>query len=223
MSILFRTREWLTIIQLVRAWTPEIPGAERDPQLFERDLVHLLLEDIINKRLDDTGPLVEGPRLGLRIISPDGQAGFLEGHQLRDLILPGGASTFLLHRIVVMKEAALDFASRYGLPSPSWWSDAYATSNKLADHLTPDDTISAPSAAESNLKRQRGPKPNKLKQVKEAMRNDIRQGRRTLAELSSMLEKDLTAEYGVSRDTARKARVGICREFNSRQITTNDK
>jgi len=41
------------------------------------------------------------------------------------------------------------------------------------------------------------------------MRNDIRQGRRTVAELSNMREKDLAAEYGVSRDTARKARKAV--------------
>jgi DNA-binding GntR family transcriptional regulator len=49
----------------------------------------------------------------------------------------------------------------------------------------------------------------KLEQVKEAMRNDIQQGRRTVAELSIMREKDLAAEYRVSRDTARKARKAV--------------
>src|SRR6516164_5073776 len=105
MSILFRTKGWLTIAQLARAWTPEIPGAERDPQRFEQEFVHLLLEDIVNKRLDETGPLVEGRRLGLRIITPDGRAGFLDGDQTRDLLLASGVWTFHLDRIVVMKEA----------------------------------------------------------------------------------------------------------------------
>jgi hypothetical protein len=229
LSILFRTKGWLTVAQLARAWTAEIPGAEQDPQQFEQDLVHLLLEDIINKRLDDAGPLAEGRRLGLRLITPEGQAGFLEGHQVRDLILlPGGELSFFLHRIVVMKEAALDFARRHELPPPSWWTDASAASTKPANHLAPDGTIPIPCAAskspvKAGLGRPRGAKPKKLEQVKEAMRNDIRQGRRTVAELSNMREKVLAAEYGVSRDTARKARVGICREFNSRQIATNDK
>jgi hypothetical protein len=39
--------------------------------------------------------------------------------------------------------------------------------------------------------------------------NDIRQGRRTVTELSNMREKDLAAEYDVSRDTARKARNAV--------------
>ena len=96
MSILFRTKGWLTIAQLARAWTAEIQGAERDPQQFEQELVHLLLEDIVNKRLDDAGPLAEGRRLGLRIITPDHRAGFLDGDQARDLLLPGGAWTLHL-------------------------------------------------------------------------------------------------------------------------------
>ena len=113
-----------------------------------------------------------------------------------------------------MKEAVLDFARRHGLPTPSWWSDTFAASTKLADHLTSDGNISVPSAVsenppEASLKRPRGRKPKKLEQVKEAMRNDVRQGRRTLAELSSMPEKDLSAEYHVSRDTARKARNAV--------------
>jgi DNA-binding GntR family transcriptional regulator len=55
------------------------------------------------------------------------------------------------------------------------------------------------------------------------MRNDIQQGRLTVAELENMLEKDLAARYGVSRDTARKARNAVLSELNSRQIPTNDK
>jgi hypothetical protein len=212
MSILFRTKGWLTIAQLARAWTAEIPGAERDPQQFERDLLHLLLEDIINKRLDDVGPLVEGRRLGLRIITPDYGAGFLDGDQARDLLLPGGVWTFHLDRIVVLKEAALDFAHRHALPPPSWWSDVVAASTKPADHLPPDNVDKTPNAASENpagLKRRRGARPKKLERVKEAMKQDIRQGRRTVAELSNMREKDLAAEYDVSRDTARRARNAV--------------
>ena len=55
------------------------------------------------------------------------------------------------------------------------------------------------------------------------MRNDIQHGRYTVAQLENMLEKDLEANYGVSRDTARKARNAVLSELNSRQIPTNDK
>jgi len=45
------------------------------------------------------------------------------------------------------------------------------------------------------------------------MREDVRQGRRTVAELKKMLEKELASTYGVSRDTARKARNAVLSEF----------
>jgi hypothetical protein len=223
MSILFRTKGWLTVAQLARAWSAEIPGAKQDLQQFEQDLVHLLLEDIVNKRLDDAGPLAEGRRLGLRVITPEGRAGFLEGHQVRDLVPAGGALTFLLNRIVVMKEAALDFARRHELPPPSWWTDAFAASPKPANHLAPDGTIPIPKAAskspvEARLRRPRGPRPKKLEQVKEAMRDDIRCGRRTVEDLREMREKELAAQYGdVSRDTARRARKAVS-EFVEKSI-----
>ena len=71
--------------------------------------------------------------------------------------------------------------------------------------------------------RRRGARPEKFEQAKDAMRNDIQQGRLTVAELDNMLEKNLAAKYGVSRDTARKARKAVLSELNSRQIPTNDK
>lgn len=51
----------------------------------------------------------------------------------------------------------------------------------------------------------RGRKPTKLEQVKQAMRRDLSQG----SELQNMREKELSAKYGVSRDTARKARDAV--------------
>jgi DNA-binding GntR family transcriptional regulator len=67
----------------------------------------------------------------------------------------------------------------------------------------------------------------KLEQVKEAMERDIQEGRQTADSLRTMLEKNLAGTYGVSRDTARKARVTVLSELvensNSRQIATNDK
>jgi hypothetical protein len=80
--------------------------------------------------------------------------------------------------------------------------------------------------AASGSARRRGPKPKKLKQTIDAMRNDIREGRRTAAQLEAMPEKTLSADYGgVSRDTARKARNAVLSEFgenNLQQTPTND-
>jgi hypothetical protein len=57
--------------------------------------------------------------------------------------------------------------------------------------------------------RRRGAPPRKFEQVSAAMCDDLRQGRLTPAELKNMLEKNLAAKYGVSRDTARKARNAV--------------
>jgi hypothetical protein len=51
----------------------------------------------------------------------------------------------------------------------------------------------------------RGRKPTKFEQVKQAMRRDLSEG----SELQNMREKELAAKYGVSRDTARKARDAV--------------
>jgi hypothetical protein len=71
--------------------------------------------------------------------------------------------------------------------------------------------------------RRRGARPQKFEQARDAMRNDIQHGRHTVADLENMLEKNLATNYGVSRDTARKARKAVLLELNSRQIPTNDK
>jgi hypothetical protein len=61
--------------------------------------------------------------------------------------------------------------------------------------------------------RRRGLKPKKLEQTKEKMRHDIQDSRMTADTLAHMLEKHLAANYGVSRDTARKARNAILSEI----------
>jgi hypothetical protein len=121
-SVLFHTREWLTISQLARAWSSELTKGGEDQRRCEQDLVHILLEDIINGRLDDSGPLRDGRRLGLRCITPENKAGFIEGHQLLDVV--GADRSVVLHNVLIMKEATLDFAKRHQLPCPSWWSES---------------------------------------------------------------------------------------------------
>jgi hypothetical protein len=71
--------------------------------------------------------------------------------------------------------------------------------------------------------RRRGARPKKFEQAKNAMRNDLQTGRHTVADLEHMLEKNLATNYGVSRDTGRKARNAVLSELNSQQMATNDK
>jgi hypothetical protein len=151
LSILFRTKGWLTLAQLVRAWAAELPGAKTAPSQVEGDLRHLLLEDIINGRLDESGPLVDGRRLGLRIITPEGRAGFLEGHRVHELTVDGAntsaADSLIWNRLVVLKEATLDFARRRELPPPSWWTDATEPSNEQTKDRATDDTTTVSKGA----------------------------------------------------------------------------
>jgi hypothetical protein len=69
-----------------------------------------------------------------------------------------------------------------------------------------------PSAVASDRPK-RGPKPTKLKGVQEAMKRDIQTGKLTVDSLRAMREKQLAGPYGVSRDTARKARNAVLSEF----------
>src|ERR1700687_1201779 len=123
MSILLRAEEGLTIARLAHAWAPELPGAEGDTPGYEQELVGLLLRDVQNGRFDNAGPLRDGQRSGLRLIMPDNRAYFLKGDEANGLIWAGGNVPYLLNRILVMKEAALDFACRRQLPPPPWWAD----------------------------------------------------------------------------------------------------
>jgi hypothetical protein len=214
MSVLFRTREWLTLDQLAHAWTRELPGAEKDPSRFERDLVHLLLEDIANGRLDDAGPLVEGRRLGLRLIDPDFRPRFLEGQQILDALRSGATGELFGPLIVIMKEALLAFALMHELPAPSWWRDT------PIDAPLADDPAAVPP--NSVLIPKHGRRSIKLERVKQAMREDIQQDRLTSLKLETMLEKEIEARYSVSRETARKARKAVLSETRRSTKSTND-
>lgn len=148
MSILFRTKGWLTLAQLLPAWASELAEGKRDANKIERDLRHFLIEDIINGRFDDSGPLRDGRRLGLRFITPENRAGYLEGHQARELITADGtpaAFSFVSNRLLVLKEAVLDFARRNKLPPPSWWIDVSTATN---EHTADAHVVEVPMAGE---------------------------------------------------------------------------
>jgi Bacterial regulatory proteins, gntR family len=206
-SVLFRKKEWLTLAQLTGAWGLELANAG-EADRYIQDLEHILLTDIINGRLDDSGPLREDQRSGLRLITPENKAGIIKGHHVRDLLRTSPISWALNH-IVVMKEAALDFARRHELPPPPWWTDGARLS---AAGVTTKDAHSVAASLTStrpHVARPRGRKPKKLDQVKDSMREDIRLGGLTPVALRDMPEKKLADRYGVSRDTARKARDAI--------------
>jgi hypothetical protein len=150
---------------------------------------------------------------GLRlVITPEYKAGFIKGHHVRDLLRTSPISWS--NYIVVMKEAVLDFAKRREIPPPSWWTDGTDVPTDVGVITKDTQSVAAsPTPAPTHLARPRGRKPKKLARVKEAMMAEIRLGRRTPNGLKNMLEKDLMAGYGVSRDTARKARDAVLSEM----------
>lgn len=81
-----------------------------------------------------------------------------------------------------------------------------------ADIGCSESTVRNPSVA--RLGRRRGRRPLKLETTKEAMRRDIQAGRVTIDGLTNMFEKNLSEDYGVSRDTARKARDAVLSELS---------
>jgi len=128
MSILFRSQKCLTIFQLTRAWGLELAKGGGEPEQLVHDLTHILMQDIVNGHLDDSGPLWEGRRSGVGCITPDYKVGLIEGHHLLGLAKSELTRNWALHNVLVMKEAVLDFASRREIPPPSWWTDGHSIS-----------------------------------------------------------------------------------------------
>jgi hypothetical protein len=158
-SKLFRTKEWLTVAQLTRAWSLELVQGGEDPKQYEQDLIHILLEDILNGRLDDSGPLRVGLRLGLRWITSEHEAGFIEGRQLLDPIRTRQA--WVLHNVAIMKDAVLDFAQRHQLRPPSWWVDSASMPTEVPN----DETVT--TVIPNTGSRSGGKQPRILKYLSE--------------------------------------------------------
>jgi hypothetical protein len=208
--IVFRTKEWLSLPQLVDAWGPELAKVGEEPNRSQTALEHVLLEDIINGRLDYTGQLEAGRKRGLHL-EFGGRAHFVEGHEIRTLMAD---PSFSLHRILIMREAVLDFAARREIPPPSWWTDGNSISPDAGVTTKGAPSIPAsPMQAPTHSARPRGRRPKKLDQAKEAMREDIQFGQKTPDGLRDMPEKELAAGYGVSRETARRARDAVLSEM----------
>jgi hypothetical protein len=120
--LLDRAEGWLRLARLVPAWANELADATSSPSALEGDLWHYLHEDVINGLLDDSGPLINGSRLGLRFIDSSSRGVSVNGQLLfGKMHLPFRG---IGQRILVAREAVLDFARRHGMPPPSWWSDA---------------------------------------------------------------------------------------------------
>jgi len=240
MSVIFRTKDHLTIAQLAWSWARELAPDEKDFEHEHANLVQTILEDVVNGRFDEAGPLRDGRRLGLRIIIEGKGPGFIEGHELRPLLVRGPAFSWFLDLIVTTKEAALDFARRRKLPTPSWWTDSpdlptgaraaskgiepaanarpwspLASGHPESPSATahPGSTRDSAPAGLTSMPGRGGRRPKKRNEVMAAMKEHIEQGRITEAALRKMPEKILAADYRASRETVRKARDKVLSEI----------
>jgi hypothetical protein len=82
-----------------------------------------------------------------------------------------------------------------------------------ADKLAGRKSVRSPTSTAAAQGRPRGRRPEKFERTVAAIRNNLQQRSLTVAILNKMREKELAAEYGVSRDTARKARDAILSEL----------
>jgi hypothetical protein len=122
--LLDRAEGLLRLARLVPAWANELADATSSPSSLEGDLWHYLHEDVVNGLLDDSGPLINGSRFGLRFIDSSGRGVYVNGGLLfgtTHLPFRGMGQRIL---VAVAKEAVLDFARRHGVPPPSSGSDA---------------------------------------------------------------------------------------------------
>jgi len=217
MSFLFRTSKYLTIAQLTGAWGPELARVRgEDPLQCQEDLTHVLLQDIFNGRLDDAGPVWDDRRLGrlgVACITVDNKAACLEGRHLLDFMRNEESKRWLLHDVLVVKEAILDFARRHQLPPPTWWAEVPGGSMDPAP-ANADVATRAPPSIPNTEARPRGRRPEKRVQVEEAMKRDIQRGRLTLGQMEKMGQEALAATYGVNRETARKALAAVASQVS---------
>jgi hypothetical protein len=187
--------QWLTLAQLVPAWANELANASSSSSSqIENELWHYLYEDIINGRLDDSGPLCNGRRLGLRVIYASGPTRYVEGRLLFGTM--GVPVRLMAGRTLVAKEAVLDFARRRKLPPPSWWSDATNVASQPSQ--SPDELKPAPTVG--TFDRPRGMseprRPEELRKASEAMVNETIQYVCDAADAAGRKQPNIRADSG---------------------------
>jgi hypothetical protein len=98
-------------------------------------------------------------------------------------------------------------------------ADIEINADDLRSWLGVEETKPEEVLRPTTVMRKRGPKPIKFEAAKRKMRDDIAACRSTEMQLRDMKEKTLAGTYGVSRDTARRARDAVLSEFGANSIT----
>jgi hypothetical protein len=185
-SALYRSKRRLTLAQLVPAWARELANATTSAGECERELWHSLLEDIINGRFD-------GMVLGLEFIQPDNRAVPVQGRLLIGKV--GLSLARYSHRIVVRKNAVLNFARRQKLSRPSWWVDKSRASKENA----PDVRLVTPAVSTARKPR-RGPVPGSVDRFGDS-------DRALFPELDHILRERRMSVHAAALELASKGRI----------------
>ena len=209
-----RVREWINFAEIAE-WCSREDGSIQPNEKKRAAALDALERDLLAGEFDENG------RSRVLFLSPESTRARMTRAWLKDAIEYNydghqGRSAYTAH-CWIPRDLAQRWFERHRLSLPPWLTPSVLgsaqgapASRPLASHIeTPPEEISRP-AAEG---RKRGPRPRKLERAKEAMREDIRQGRQTTSSLRAMLEKELETIYQVSRDTARKARDAVLSEF----------
>jgi hypothetical protein len=111
-----------------------------------------------------------------------------------------------------------------GRTAPNCEREIFIDDGTLLAFVSEIQPTPASNPRELSRRPTRGPKAGIRLRVVDAMRADLRSGRKTPLQLRDQPEKALASEYAASRDTVRKARDEVIRSKlcrNYRRLTTN--
>jgi len=159
----------------------------------------------------------------MRVIGPV----FVEsGNRLRSIILwgdgapPSEADTCILREVRVHRPGltaeleAAGFAVADAVQNP----DPAETSADQDDQHGTGANSQAALSDRNRPRRQRGPFPRTRLKTESAMKQQIARGERSLDDLDALTEASMEAEFGVSRDTARRARNNVLMELRAEKL-----
>jgi hypothetical protein len=233
-----RVREWICFREIAD-WVSEL-GIRWEEAPYEAPYtraLHLLLDDILGCKFRENG------REQVLYLDPD--SGSTKARMKRQLVAailsdPRADVIFdVMEDCWIPRRMFAQWCARHGLPrSPVQFEPIGPSRVDIAEPVeaanvsgqagTAQSAVTFPAPNEvttPSTKRRRGPDSVKFSQTMEAMRCDVRE--RGIVYLADMKEKAFRAAYGVSRDTARKARKIVLSEFadsfNSDKLSSNDK
>jgi hypothetical protein len=200
-----RTREWINFAEIAD-WCARENGSIK-PDEERRSIAYAMLGASLR-----AGEFERSGRTRVLFLSPSTSMAKITRETFETIVAANDdeilVSAYLAH-CWVPRDICREWFGRQRLPWPLVFDPV--SGEEVADQAP--KVPSAVSVPKTTIGRKRGRKPYVLKRVMLQMRDDIKHGRSTLAQLQDTLEKNLAANYGASRDTVRKARSAVVSEF----------